>query len=1695
MADNVVGIKFGVSGGINGESAKLIQSQLSEIAKNINLQVKVNINKTHFKDQLASLKQELDKTLGNLKINVSANANASGKGSSSGEGDAKKQAASYESVTRALEKLYAMKVKLLKMPTTDGQYTSVDGAKAAHAVAEQEKAYKRLLSLLPNKTKEEQEQVELITKYNEELEKAYKTQQKSAGTTSPVNVAKLQTKAASLYVDNGFDEVIARSQQARELVNQFSMDLNDALNRSGGTLTEEQVKQLNTQFLNTQAQLKQIQKDTDTVGNKIKAAFSSRFIQRIAQVLLLSLARAFRQIYQNVVKIDTAMTQLKIVTNENSKAYERYAKTVADSARKIGASIADVINSTTTYARLGYSLTDAATLAELTTIYSNVGAIDVNEATTNITAILKAYNVGADGLESVLDKLIYVGNNYAISSSEIGEAMNNAASSLAANGNSLMQAIGILTAANATLQNVSKSSTAVRTITARISASTAELEELGEDSDGILATADLDAKMRAFGVAITDVNGNLRSTYDILADLAKKWGDLNNVQQAAIADMLAGTRQQNAFYSIMANWGDAESVAGGESRAEGSLGAAQAKYLDSIEGKLNQLTASWESFSQNILNSQLVSGGVQFLTTVVGWLDSIVTNVNMIGLAFAALSMLVGKFGTSLVSKLLSWIKGLATLKSSIATTKTELQKANQQLKGFFDAGKGGSNTADELNKIYESTKDNTDQMTIMTSQYGLSEENAKEFIALKRQEAAVTQNLTALEQQRHQAMMLAYTGGAAILLTVVSALSTIEGTGGKIVTLIAAAAAMIGVITVAIKLFFKTAENGARALSQAEKTSVILTALSIIIGLLMIFINVMKSLIKTDAELKEEAQESAKALQEEADALRDVADASKEACEGIRDLIGEFKELNDTMSNADWYDFLEDLGGKVNTIFADEELSSLQAINKLLGTAYNYSDLMRLSDEERLKLLDEIQTASLKATQEQQKNAYAAQKLASDATASAEGMRTKVKDWNSDSKGLVDSLDGLTRSGKKITINADSAKEFVDILQNAVDSFEDNYIYDGVYDYLVEELKKGKEALQQQVAAAIEYLDTAAAVEGLNIDVNLDAADLQLEYDRVLAELSKRLSEDDTIAGAINEGILDSTQISEYATKYIATYYKDLYNAVNKSVNGIVVKLKTMVDMLEEVENAYDTLNDAMEDMNKLGVLSVSTTKKMLEEFPELVKYLEKTADGYKLIDGALTEFMAATRASYLDQVTQAQEYFDKVYKEYEESEEKTVDGYRKVVNAQEQLNNAIENAKEWLITEAVLERSKLIDQYTDLLKEQIDYLEEQCDKYKDLCEIRRDLLSTYQEELDYQRELKQKQQSVADLQTQLALARLDNSAAGQARARELEAQLAEAQEELDEYTLDHAIEDLCNKIDEGYNEYEEFIQEQIEALEEVIANIISMSTSEIVAAIKATGSTPVVDGSGGSDSSTSNESYNSTVDSASSSASQTISEANTFESENVEEEPKKKITVLQGAWGEGIKSSKVGDNGTVHWNDKKYYIENGGDCRSDPDLSAAVSKANLGDRTIFGYDGQLFGILDGGIVKLRQRANSYKANSDKGYVALTNAVKAAYGTYHTGGFVGDMTQLRSNEEFAKLLKGELVVTPRQMDDFMKNTLPALRAGGAPSMIFNSPLLTLQTGNVTPEAMPELKEVVNEAVRQVEKKMHDALSRTSKKI
>ena len=156
-----------------------------------------------------------------------------------------------------------------------------------------------------------------------------------------------------------------------------------------------------------------------------------------------------------VIDVDTAMTELRKVTNETEATYSQFLNTATTRAKELGATVSDTVTATADFARLGYNIDEASQLADAAIVYKNVGdgIEDISEASESIISTMQAFGIAAEDSMLVVDKFNEVGNNFAISSQGIGEALLRSASALAAGNNTLDESIALITTANTIVQN------------------------------------------------------------------------------------------------------------------------------------------------------------------------------------------------------------------------------------------------------------------------------------------------------------------------------------------------------------------------------------------------------------------------------------------------------------------------------------------------------------------------------------------------------------------------------------------------------------------------------------------------------------------------------------------------------------------------------------------------------------------------------------------------------------------------------------------------------------------------------------------------------------------------------------------------------------------------------------------------------------------------------------------------------------------------------------------------------------------------------------------------------------------------------------------------------------------------------------------------------------------------------------------
>lgn len=151
-------------------------------------------------------------------------------------------------------------------------------------------------------------------------------------------------------------------------------------------------------------------------------------------------------------------------------------------------------------------------------------------------------------------------NNFSISTDGLATGLQKSAAALKTAGNDMDEAIALITAGNAIVQDPDSVGSGVRTIALRIQGTELakqELAELGEDVDDyVVQTASkLNAQVKeltkaagnAFkGVSLIDENGNYRSTYEILQDISDVYNEIVE------ADKKNGTNRMQGLLELLA---------------------------------------------------------------------------------------------------------------------------------------------------------------------------------------------------------------------------------------------------------------------------------------------------------------------------------------------------------------------------------------------------------------------------------------------------------------------------------------------------------------------------------------------------------------------------------------------------------------------------------------------------------------------------------------------------------------------------------------------------------------------------------------------------------------------------------------------------------------------------------------------------------------------------------------------------------------------------------------------------------------------------------------------------------------------------------------------------------------------------------------------------------------------------------------
>ena len=220
----------------------------------------------------------------------------------------------------------------------------------------------------------------------------------------------------------------------------------------------------------------EVKKATTFLGSlfdEIKGKFRTIFTYLTASLGWQEVFQQMRKGVQYVREIDAALTELKKVTDETDASYDKFLQNMSKTAGVVGSTVKELTSSAADWARLGYSMKEAGELAKNTSILMNVSEFqDVNAATDSMISALQAYKTEgvdvADLSMEIINAYNEVGNNYAISTSDLASSLTRSSAALVAANNSLAESIAMTTAANTTIQDPDSVGNALKVVSMRI---------------------------------------------------------------------------------------------------------------------------------------------------------------------------------------------------------------------------------------------------------------------------------------------------------------------------------------------------------------------------------------------------------------------------------------------------------------------------------------------------------------------------------------------------------------------------------------------------------------------------------------------------------------------------------------------------------------------------------------------------------------------------------------------------------------------------------------------------------------------------------------------------------------------------------------------------------------------------------------------------------------------------------------------------------------------------------------------------------------------------------------------------------------------------------------------------------------------------------------------------------------------------
>lgn len=380
-------------------------------------------------------------------------------------------------------------------------------------------------------------------------------------------------------------------------------------------------------------------------GSTIKGAFQSITRYVGVSTLIYAAFNAIKNGIKDVVDLDTALVDLQKTTDANEAQLRKFYYTANETAKALGSTTKEVIQAAADWSRLGYSIKDAQTMAETSSIFASISpGMDISMATDGLVSAMKAFDIEAeDALDGIASKINAIGNTQAVDNQDIVNVLTRSSAAMKEANNTLEETIALGTAATEITRDAEAVGTALKTMSMRIRGYDEETEEyvggIEELSGEIADLTKTASKPGGISLFTDDSKTEFKSTTQLLRDISEIYDELTDKQQADLLEKLAGKRQGQVVAAILSNFGAVEKSLATMADSAGGAMREMEIIEESLEFKLNALKETATGVFQNLFAKEDMIVVIELLTKLMEVLDFLTEKLGLFGTALTGIAI------------------------------------------------------------------------------------------------------------------------------------------------------------------------------------------------------------------------------------------------------------------------------------------------------------------------------------------------------------------------------------------------------------------------------------------------------------------------------------------------------------------------------------------------------------------------------------------------------------------------------------------------------------------------------------------------------------------------------------------------------------------------------------------------------------------------------------------------------------------------------------------------------------------------------------------------------------------------------------------------------------------------------------------------------------------------------------------------